>query len=82
MIAFFLKTTLIISIPPDNGLMRQIKICPGCGSTNVKIAPAGLDLAMTRPDICMDCRNLGIFPEIDPEDAKSFRKYLDSAKDI
>ncbi len=54
----------------------KIKICPDCGSTNIKIPPAGLDIRMTIQDYCMDCKNRGIFPVIEKKDIKNFQKEL------
>ena len=54
----------------------RVKICPKCGSTDIKIPPAGLDIRMTIPDYCQKCGLRGIFPEIDVENIKDFRKRL------
>lgn len=54
----------------------KIKICPQCGSTNIKIPPAGLDIKMTIKDYCVDCGNRGIFPSIEKDDIKKFQKKL------
>jgi hypothetical protein len=55
---------------------KKIKICPHCGSTNIKLPPAVLDVNMTRPDFCEDYRQRGIFPEIEPSKIGEFRKKL------
>jgi len=55
---------------------KFIKICPQCGSINITIPPAGLDIKMIFPDYCRDCNNRGLFPEINIEDIDSFRKAL------
>ncbi|UZE93932.1 MAG: hypothetical protein IB618_04215 [Candidatus Pacearchaeota archaeon] len=53
-----------------------IKICPKCGSTKVKMPPAGMDLKLTFRDYCLDCRARGIFPEIEKTKVKDFQKKL------
>jgi len=55
---------------------RYLKICPNCGSTNVKIPPAGLDVKMTIRDYCQDCRKFGAFPEVEESKIGKFRKRL------
>lgn len=54
----------------------KIKICPNCGSTDIKIPPAGLDIRMTMRDYCQKCGLRGNFPEIDVENIEDFRKKL------
>ena len=56
--------------------MRYIKICPKCGSTNTKMPPAGMDIKLTKPDYCKDCGNIGIFPEVEEDKVKEFRKKI------
>jgi len=58
---------------------EYIKICPQCGSTNVKIPPAGMDLKMTKSDYCVECGNMGVFPEIRESGVGEFRKKLKNA---
>ena len=53
-----------------------MKICPKCGSTNIGIPPAGMDVRMTFKDYCRDCSNFGMFPEVAEEDIEDFRKKL------
>ena len=55
---------------------RYVKICPHCGSTRIKIPPAGLDVKMTIKDYCQDCRKFGIFPEVEDQKVEEFRKRL------
>lgn len=55
---------------------KYVKICPQCGSTNIKIPPAGMDLKMTKRDYCIDCKNWGIFPEIKESETEKFKKSL------
>jgi hypothetical protein len=55
---------------------KYFKICPHCGSLNVKIPPAGFDIKMTVRDYCEDCGNKGIFPEIEESKIEEFRKKL------
>ncbi len=55
---------------------KFIKICPKCGSTNITIPPTGRDIIMTITDYCRDCRNMGIFPEVDIAEIKDFKKKL------
>lgn len=56
--------------------MKYIKICLKCGSTDITIPPAGLDLRMTMPDYCKKCGNRGIFPEIEKDNVEEFRKKI------
>ncbi len=53
-----------------------VKICPQCGSTNVKMPHAGLDIKMTLRDECLDCKNISNFPEIRISRIEEFRKNL------
>ena len=53
-----------------------IRICPQCGSTNTTIPPAGMDIRMSIPGYCQDCKNRGIFPEIKESEVEEFRKEL------
>lgn len=53
-----------------------IKICPNCGSTDVKLPPRGGDMLMTVRDYCERCGNMGLFPEVDEEETEEFRKKL------
>ena len=55
---------------------KFIKICPQCGGINITIPPAGMDIRMTIPDYCSDCKNMGIFPEIEISKIKEFKKGL------
>jgi len=55
---------------------KYIKICPRCGSTRITIPQAGLDLKMTLKDRCIDCGEIGNFPEIDINKVKYFKKKL------
>jgi len=55
---------------------KYVKICPKCGSTNIRIPPAGMDVKMTIRDYCEDCGNRGNFPEIKEFEIKKFRKEL------
>ena len=56
--------------------MKYIKICPKCGSTNIKMPHAGMDLKMTSKDECMECREIGNFPEIEEDKIEEFRKKI------
>jgi len=56
--------------------MKYIKICLQCGSTNIKIPPAGMDLRMTMSDYCVDCGNKGMFPEVKESEVEKVRKKL------
>ena len=55
---------------------KYIKICPQCGSINVKMPPAGMDIKMTQRDFCEDCKARGIFPEVEASKIWDFRKKL------
>jgi ribosomal protein S27AE len=59
---------------------RYVKICPQCGSTNIKIPPAGMDLKMTKRDYCSECGNFGIFPEILESEKERFSKKIKDEK--
>lgn len=56
--------------------MKYIKICPQCGSTNITIPQAGMDLRLTIKDKCNDCGNIGNFPEVEKEKIKEFKKSI------
>lgn len=49
-------------------------MCPKCGSTNIKMPPAGMDLKMILPDYCQDCQNRGNFPKLTEYEVGEFRK--------
>ncbi len=53
-----------------------VKICPKCGSTNIKTPPGGLNFYMSQPNYCQDCGNNGIIPEIEISKVKEFKKNL------
>ena len=55
---------------------KYVRICPKCGSVDVKIPPAGLDLKMTKQNYCADCGFIGLFPEIKVSEISNFRKRL------
>jgi len=57
-------------------LVEYIKVCPNCGSTNITIPKAGLDIKMTLKDMCRDCNARGNFPEVELEQLEAFRKRL------
>ncbi len=54
-----------------------VKICPRCGSTDVTIPPAGLDIVMTMSDYCSACKNRGIFPEIEISQVPKFKATIE-----
>lgn len=56
--------------------MKYIKICPQCGSTNIKMPQAGMDLRLTIKDKCIDCGFIGNFPEVKKEKIEEFRKKI------
>jgi hypothetical protein len=53
-----------------------VKICPQCGSTDITIPKAGMDIRMTIKDMCRDCGNRGNFPEVKVRDVKEFKNIL------
>jgi hypothetical protein len=55
---------------------KYIKICPQCGSIKIKIPPSGFDIKMTMKDYCEDCKNRGMFPEVELSEIEEFRKKL------
>lgn len=56
--------------------MKYLKICPKCGSIDIKIPPAALDFRLTIPDYCTKCKNRGIFPEVEITQISKFKKNL------
>ncbi|MBU1203447.1 MAG: hypothetical protein KKG60_00055 [Nanoarchaeota archaeon] len=62
--------------------MKETKICPTCGSTDITIPPTGMDLKMSFPDYCKDCKNRGFFPIINISKINQFRKRLKTPKPI
>ena len=64
----------------DMAKEKYVKICLQCGSTDIKIPPAGMDIRMTKQDYCMDCSNMGVFPEIKESQIEKFRKRLNKKK--
>lgn len=61
--------------------MKYVKICPQCGSTNITIPQAGLDLRMAVKDKCQECNNIGNFPEVKKEQVDDFKKMLEKNKE-
>lgn len=59
-------------------MKKYTKVCPNCGSTNISIPPAGLDIRMTVRDYCRECRQMGNFPEV--ENVEDFKKRLKKLK--
>jgi hypothetical protein len=57
-------------------MKKYLTICPKCGSTNITIPPGGLDFKMSFPHYCKDCNNQGIFPEVEIDKVKEFKKKL------
>jgi len=55
---------------------KYVKICPWCGSTNIKIPPAGMDIRMTLKDYCADCKTWGNFLEIKESKIEEFRQKI------
>lgn len=56
--------------------MNYVKICPKCGSTNIKMPNAGLDIKMTVRDRCQDCGFIGNFPEVEEDKVEDFRQNI------
>ena len=54
--------------------MKSIKICPQCGSTDIKIPRSGMDIKMTMKDMCQECGFIGNFPEVELDKVEEFRK--------
>lgn len=54
--------------------MEYVKVCPKCGSRKITIPPAGMDLRLSNPDYCSDCKNIGIFPEIQKDKWRNLKK--------
>jgi len=55
---------------------NYVKVCPQCGSTDVKMPKAGMDIRMTLKDMCMQCGNIGNFPEVEMGKIKDFQKKI------
>jgi len=51
-----------------------MKICPKCGSVEIKMPHSGLDIKMTLRDECLECGFIGNFPDVD--NIKDFRKRI------
>ena len=62
--------------PESKDKKKYVKICSNCGSINTKIPPAGMDLKMTLKDYCTDCKNRGMFQEVEESKIEEFRKKL------
>lgn len=56
--------------------MSHVKICPNCGSTDIKILNAGLDIKMTIKDQCNECGDMGNFPEVEETQVDEFKKII------
>jgi ribosomal protein L40E len=56
---------------------KSVKICPRCGSTNIIIPGAGLDIKMTFQDQCRICGYRDIrFPTITENKVKQFQSEI------
>ena len=55
---------------------EYVRICPQCGSTDIKIPKAGMDLRMSVKDMCVACGAIGNFPEVLIKKIPDFRKRL------
>ena len=55
---------------------KYVKICPNCGSTSIKIPPAGMDIGMMLKDYCEDCRIWSNFQEVKESKIEEFRKKI------
>ena len=53
-----------------------VRICPQCGSTDIKIPGAGFDMRMSIQDMCQNCGNIGNFPEVEISQIANFRKKI------
>lgn len=58
--------------------MKQLKICPKCGSLNIAYQTGTYGQLGERTffDRCKDCGFMGIIPEINKEKVEEFRKEL------
>ena len=63
--------------------MKQVRICPKCGSTNVDVAPGDLTGLIPSNYQCYDC-GLRIIemPLIDEDRIEEFRMELKSSEEI
>jgi ribosomal protein S27E len=55
---------------------RFVKVCPQCGSTDITIPKAGMDIRMTIRDMCQTCGAIGNFPEVKVKDIPDFKRKL------
>ena len=63
-------------------MKNYAKICPKCGSTDIKIPPAGMDMKMAYKDYCQKCGNWGMFPEVKISEINNFRKKILKREDF
>ena len=62
--------------------MIYVKVCPKCGSTNIKNLIQNVGSFMSSgpfeayQDHCLDCGNTGMFIEIEEKQLESFKKQL------
>ena len=63
--------------------MKQIKICPKCGSTNIDMAPGDLTGILPSSYQCYDCGLIcPQMPLINKSDIENFRKELKSSEEV
>jgi len=66
-------------------MVKQVLICPNCGSTNVDVNPE-IDrlqwVDMKTDYYCFDCKYVGFMPKINEDKIKEFRKQIKENKDI
>lgn len=56
--------------------VKMVKVCPHCGSTKIKLPPAGMDLKMTMRDYCQNCKFRGNFATVEECKLEDFRKRI------
>jgi hypothetical protein len=76
----------ILYKPKKEKKVIWVPMCPKCGSVNVKstFLKGGsiMQSVSTSKSRCMDCKNVGLFPEVDIESLEDVRKQMKSRKSI
>ena len=56
--------------------IQYTKICPKCGSIDFPIRTNFVEMLVPTPEKCRKCSYTGLFPEIDINEIKGFRKNM------
>ena len=56
--------------------LEYVRICPKCGNIDIPVKTGFIDILAPLPEKCKKCGYTGLFPEIEINEVKYFRKQL------